>query len=152
MVFSRVMPNERKKMILTATDPLQSSTNPSQVFGKPLSKEIKNLNSSMIGFVKNFLFDALFSGENRDYARFYALETIARMPYFSYVSVLHLYETFGWWRKASYLKIHFAESWNEMHHLLIMEELGGSTLFKDRFVAQHTAVIYYWIVVFFVHV
>jgi ubiquinol oxidase len=71
-------------------------------------------------------------------------------PYFSLPpppSVLHLYETLGWWRKANYLKIHFAESWNEMHHLLIMEELGGSKLWKDRFVAQHTAFFYYWIVV-----
>lgn len=37
------------------------------------------------------------------------------------MSVLHLYETFGWWRRRDYLKVHFAESWNEMHHLLIME-------------------------------
>ena len=39
----------------------------------------------------------------------------------AFISVLHLYESFGWWRKADYLKVHFAESWNEMHHLLIME-------------------------------
>lgn len=39
----------------------------------------------------------------------------------AFMSVLHLYETFGWWRRADYLKVHFAESWNEMHHLLIME-------------------------------
>jgi ubiquinol oxidase len=64
---------------------------------------------------------------DRHYARFYALETIARVPYFSYLSVLHLYETLGWWRKADFLKIHFAESWNELHHLLIMEELGGNS-------------------------
>ena len=24
------------------------------------------------------------------------------------------------------LKVHFAESWNELHHLLIMESLGGN--------------------------
>ena len=29
---------------------------------------------------------------DRHYARFYALETIARVPYFAYTSVLHLYE------------------------------------------------------------
>ena len=39
------------------------------------------------------------------------------------MSVLHMYESFGWWRRADYLKVHFAESWNEMHHLLIMEVL-----------------------------
>jgi len=83
----------------------------------------------------------------RAYARFYALETIARMPYFAYLSVLHLYETLGWFRKVNYLKLHFAESWNELHHLLIMEELGGNDKWSDRFVAQHTAFFYYWFVV-----
>jgi ubiquinol oxidase len=39
----------------------------------------------------------------------------------AFISVLHMYESFGWWRRADYLKVHFAESWNEMHHLLIME-------------------------------
>lgn len=29
---------------------------------------------------------------DRHYARFHALETIARVPYFAYTSVLHLYE------------------------------------------------------------
>jgi ubiquinol oxidase len=82
----------------------------------------------------------------RHYARFYALETIARVPYFAYTSVLHLYETLGWWRRADYMKIHFAESWNELHHLLIMEELGGNARFTDRFVAQHIAFFYYWLV------
>ncbi|KAI3977350.1 hypothetical protein MKX01_000263 [Papaver californicum] len=38
-----------------------------------------------------------------------------------FVYVLHLYETFGWWRRANYLKVQFVEIWNEMHHLLIME-------------------------------
>merc|ERR1712181_17329 len=72
---------------------------------------------------------------------------IARVPYFSYLSVLHLYETLGIWRKAKYLKLHFAESWNEMHHLLIMEELGGNDRFFDRFLAQHIAFGYYAVVI-----
>ncbi|TKY72210.1 Ubiquinol oxidase 4 [Spatholobus suberectus] len=42
-----------------------------------------------------------------------------------------------------YLKVHFAESWNEMHHLLIMEELGGNDWWFDRFLAQHIAIFYY---------
>ena len=37
--------------------------------------------------------------------RFFFLETVARMPYFSYVSMLHLYETLGFWRRAQYLPI-----------------------------------------------
>lgn len=34
-----------------------------------------------------------------------------------------------------------------MHHLLIMEELGGDARFSDRFVAQHIAVGYFALVV-----
>jgi ubiquinol oxidase len=85
--------------------------------------------------------------KDRPYARFAALETIARVPYFSYTSVLHLYETLGWFRRKEYIQIHFAESWNELHHLLIMEELGGNKDFQDRFIAQHIAFFYYWLVV-----
>lgn len=85
--------------------------------------------------------------KNRDYARFYVLETIARVPYFAFVSVLHLYESFGWWRRADYIKVHFAESWNELHHLLTMEALGGDERWVDRFLAQHIAVGYYFMTV-----
>ena len=126
----------------------QDYTNPSMKFGKPLDDNVKEFNKVSVGLLKNTIFDTAFGGKDRDYARFYALETIARVPYFSYLAVLHLYETLGSWRKANYLKIHFAESWNEMHHLLIMEELGGADKFFDRFLAQHISVAYYWIVVF----
>jgi ubiquinol oxidase len=81
---------------------------------------------------------------NRTFARFYALETIARVPYFSYTSVLHLFETIGFFRQKEFIKLHFSESWNEMHHLLIMEFLGGNEKFEDRFIAQHIAFAYYW--------
>jgi ubiquinol oxidase len=83
--------------------------------------------------------------KDRDYARFYVLETVARVPYFSFVSVLHLYETLGVWRKADFLETHFAQTVNEYHHLLIMENLGGDERFVDRFFAQHTAFAYYWL-------
>ncbi|KAL3519403.1 hypothetical protein ACH5RR_017552 [Cinchona calisaya] len=92
------------------------------------------------------ILDTLY--HDRDYARFFVLETIARVPYFAFMSVLHMYESFGWWRRADYLKVHFAESWNEMHHLLIMEELGGNAWWFDRFLAQHIAVFYYFMTVF----
>ena len=84
---------------------------------------------------------------DRPYPRFYVLETVARVPYFAYMSVLHLYETLGMWRRADWLKVHFAESWNELHHLLIMEELGGSAFWGDRVLARVAALVYYWIVV-----
>mmetsp|Transcript_28789 Transcript_28789/g.112239 ORF Transcript_28789/g.112239 Transcript_28789/m.112239 type:complete len:200 (-) Transcript_28789:167-766(-) len=69
------------------------------------------------------------------------------MPYFAYLSVLHLYESFGWWHVSELRKIHFAEDWNELHHLLIMEALGGDALWSDRFLANHAAVVYFWILV-----
>lgn len=96
---------------------------------------------NLLVFVMNTLY------RDRPYRRFYVLETVARVPYFAYMSVLHLYETLGWWRKADWLKIHFAESWNELHHLLIMEALGGDHFWLDRLLARTTAVVYYWIIV-----
>jgi len=84
--------------------------------------------------------------EDRPIQRFWFLETVARMPYFAYSSVLHLYETFGWWRSP---ELHAAEEDNELHHLLIMESLGGDQRWLDRFLGQHGAVAYYWILVLF---
>lgn len=109
-----------------------------------LSRGIQEFNKFTVGAVKNFL---VWCYGERHYARFAALETIARVPYFSYTSVLHLYETLGWFRQKEYIEVHFAESWNELHHLLIMEALGGNKAFLDRFIAQHIAFFYYWLVV-----
>jgi ubiquinol oxidase len=105
---------------------------------------MKLLIRSLVGlliWVTDFIY------HDRPYPRFYVLETVARVPYFAYLSVLHLYETVGIWRKADWLKVHFAETWNELHHLLIMESLGGNQAWGDRFLAQHIAMAYYWIVV-----
>ena len=105
-------------------------------------------NLEMIRLLVNFL-ELILNTFYRDriYPRFFVLETVARVPYFAYTSVLHLYETMGWWRKADWLKIHFAEAWNELHHLLINEELGGNQFWIDRFVARGGAFVYYWIIV-----
>ena len=92
-----------------------------------------------------WLIDRMYG--DRPYSRFYVLETVARVPYFSFLSVLHLYESLGWWRKCDWLKVHFAQAWNEMHHLMIMEELGGNCFWGDRLFAQVTTLIYYWILV-----
>jgi len=91
------------------------------------------------------LLDRLF--DNRPIQRFWFLETIARIPYFSYVSMLHLYESFGWFRAVELRKVHAAEDWNELHHLLIMESLGGNSKWSDRFLGYHTAFAYYWFLV-----
>lgn len=51
-----------------------------------------------------------FAFNNRPLQRFWFLETVARMPYFSYVAVLHLYETLGWWRAGIELRrVHAAQ-------------------------------------------
>jgi hypothetical protein len=81
----------------------------------PIAKKLYDIGCSLL--------DTLF--DERPMERFWFLEIIARIPYFVYVSMLHLYESFGWWRAPSVRKVHCAEEWNELHHLLIMETLGG---------------------------
>lgn len=88
--------------------------------------------------------DRLYEG--RPIQKFWVLETVARLPYFSYITVLHLYESLGWWRSPEIRHIHSAEEDNELHHLLIMEALGGDASWFDRFAAQHAALVYYWII------
>jgi ubiquinol oxidase len=92
------------------------------------------------------MLDKIFDG--RPISRFWFLESVARMPYFSYITMLQTYETFGWWDKsADQKRVHFAEEWNEFHHLLIMESLGGDQRWVDRFFGQHAAFAYYWVLV-----
>lgn len=76
--------------------------------------------------------------------RFWFLETVARMPYFSYVATLHMYEALGFWEIDGELKrLHLNEEINETMHLRIMESLGGDSLWWNRFVARHGAMAYY---------
>ncbi|EFJ52002.1 hypothetical protein VOLCADRAFT_79367 [Volvox carteri f. nagariensis] len=95
-----------------------------------------------------WLLDIMY--DNKPIEKFWVLETVARIPYFAYISILHLYESLGFWRAGAELrKIHFAEEWNEMHHLQIMESLGGDRAWMDRFIAEHSAVFYYWVLILF---
>jgi ubiquinol oxidase len=89
------------------------------------------------------------TGSHRDFARFYVLETVARVPYFAYLSVMHLRETFGERSPmlSERMRTHYAEADNELHHLLIMESLGGNSSAFDRTIAQTMAFGYYWYVV-----
>ena len=99
-----------------------------------------------IYFALCVVLDVLYQG--RPIQKFWTLEVVARLPYVAYVSVLHLYESLGWWRGGSRLReVHFAEELTELEHLKIMESLGGDQWWFDRFVAQHAAVFYYWILV-----
>jgi len=137
-----------KKMISSIPLPTAPSSKKtaasSYVSGGKVPDFVADANKAIVDSIKGALF-ALY-GE-RHYARFHALETIARVPYFAYTSVLHLYETLGWRRRSDLMKIHFAESWNELHHLLIMEELGGNKEWGDRVVAVHLAFFYYWVAI-----
>ena len=45
------------------------------------------------------------------------------------------------------MRTHYAEADNELHHLLIMESLGGNSNFIDRTLAQTMAFGYYWYVI-----
>lgn len=111
-----------------------------------VGENISASNKRIVDFAKDVL-NLAFNDRPTPYAYFYALETIARVPYFAYTSCLHLYETLGLLRKKELMLLHFSESWNELHHLLIMESLGGNAKFSDRFIAQHLAFFYYWIVI-----
>jgi len=82
--------------------------------------------------------------------RFWFLETVARMPYFSYVTMLQLYETLGWWEIDGPLKtMHTDEEITETKHLRIMESLGGDTLWWNRFLAIHGALVYFVVLIIF---
>ncbi|CAB9496459.1 Ubiquinol oxidase [Seminavis robusta] len=90
-----------------------------------------------------YMLDEVFEGRYVP-SRFFLLETVARMPYFAYIGMLHLYETLGFWRRSADMKrIHFAEELNEFRHLLIMESLGGDQAWWVRFMAQHSAIAYF---------
>ena len=104
------------------------------------------MDDRIFGFNK-FLIDAVYdvicllypvTGGPRDFARFYVLETVARVPYFAYLSVMHLRETFGEREPgdSERMRTHYAEADNELHHLLIMESLGGNSSVVDRTLAQ----------------
>lgn len=114
-----------------------------------MDQDIYNFNKFLIDTVYNIIcFLYPVTGGKRDFARFYVLETVARVPYFAYLSVMHLRETFGERGLiGEQMRTHYAEADNELHHLLIMESLGGNESGLDRFLAQTMAFFYYWYVV-----
>jgi ubiquinol oxidase len=93
-----------------------------------------------------FVLDVIY--KDKPIERFWFLETIARMPYFSYVAVLYMYESLGFWEIDGQLKrIHLNEEINEAQHLRIMESIGGDALWWNRFIARHVAMVYYVVLV-----
>lgn len=112
-----------------------------------MDESVYNFNKVLIDTVYDIIcFIYPVRGTKRDFARFYVLETVARVPYFAYLSVMHLRETFGERGIGERMRTHYAEADNELHHLLIMEALGGNSNPIDRFIAQTMAFFYYWYV------
>ena len=105
---------------------------------------MKKINSSVLNFTVLIL-DFLYKG--RDVQRFWVLETIARAPYFAFLSVLHLRESLGLRTEEHFylMKEHFEQTVNETEHLEEMESRGGHTAWIDRFLAYHLVLVYYWI-------
>ena len=100
----------------------------------------------MIYYSVCYVLDLVY--KDKPIERFWFLESVARMPYFSYVTILHLYETLGWWELDGELKKnHYEEEINETHHLRIMESLGGDTKWWNRFLARHGAMVYYLVLI-----
>ena len=63
-----------------------------------MDEGIFTFNKILIDTVYNIIcFFYPVSGTKRDFARFYVLETVARVPYFAYLSVMHLrYVTYNY--------------------------------------------------------
>ena len=93
------------------------------------------------------ILDFLYQG--RDIQRFWVLETIARAPYFAFLSVLHFRESLGLRTQEHFdlMVEHFEQTVNETVHLEEMERRGGHTAWIDRFFAYHLVLVYYWIMV-----
>jgi len=93
------------------------------------------------------ILDFLYRGQ--DIQRFWVLETIARAPYFAFLSVLHFKESLGLRTQSHFhlMKEHFAQTVNETEHLVEMERRGGADRWVDRFFAYHLVLVYYWIMV-----
>lgn len=104
---------------------------------------MKALNSSVLNLTVGIL-DRLYKG--KDIQRFWVLETIARAPYFAFLSVLHFRESLGLRNEAHFylMKEHFLQTVNETEHLVEMESRGGHKRWIDRVLAYHLVLIYYW--------
>lgn len=102
------------------------------------------MNHFVLGITVSII-DFLYRG--RDYQRFWVLEEIARAPYFAFLSVLHLRESFGL-RGPEHIELmceHFEQTINETSHLEYMESKGGNKHWIDRFFAKHLVIFYYWV-------
>ena len=61
----------------------QDEGTPATVFGRPVGDGAKKFNKEAVQFIKHYVFDNLYAEDSVEcaFARFWALEEIARMPY-----------------------------------------------------------------------
>lgn len=147
-VQTRKMPTSLEVGVQLETPPTTVEDSAPVKIPDMIDENVYTFNKVMIDTVYNIIcFFYPVRGTARDFARFYVLETVARVPYFAYLSVMHLRETFGERELGDSMRTHYAEADNELHHLLIMESLGGNENVVDRVLAQTMAFGYYWYVV-----
>ena len=142
--LARMMPVT--KMISTSlSDDIRGGRKTQQNEANTVDGKIFKYNHHLVDTVHNIInFIYPETGTKRDFAKFFVLETIDRVPYFAYLSVLHFQETFGVRDITERMRAHYAETDNKSHHLLIMEELGGNDYLIDRAFAQTMACFYFW--------
>jgi len=157
------LPPKAFTTLLNAIEPPKEATTLSETAAyafvrRPAGELTKRFMDEKVYDFNKFVIDTVYEiicflypvkGTDRDFARFFVLETVARVPYFAYLSVMHLRETFGDRTDtlSDRMRTHYAEADNELHHLLIMESLGGNSSAIDRTIAQTMAFGYYWYVV-----
>ena len=136
----RLFRNQTKKLSLDANQIMIREHNREQVNAPRLMMIVYNLICWSL--------DIIYEGKPLD--RFWMLETVARQPYFSYVAILHMYETLGWWEVNGELrKEHADEEFNETMHLKIMESMGADRMWWNRFLARHASIVYFGVLIFF---
>jgi ubiquinol oxidase len=90
--------------------------------------------------------DRIYVGKDA-FRRFYVLEVLARIPFFAYACMLHLYQTLGLPSRKGMdrLRAHLEEADNEAVHLVIMMEMGAGTMWLDQFLARHLSMLYFFV-------
>jgi hypothetical protein len=72
------------QQLFVASQPLpQDEGTPATVFGRPVGDGAKKFNKEAVHFIKHYVFDNIYAEDSVEcaFARFWALEEIARMPY-----------------------------------------------------------------------
>lgn len=87
-----------------------------------------------------FIIDGIY---NQSYNKFYILETIAGIPYSSYLSALYLYQSLGLYPAIELLDLHYKETVNEQYHLMVIEELCGVLHWYEILIIRFLAITYY---------